>query len=42
MKTPNGVLYAWSTNAYKTCKAAVTGAKIKRPQLEFVARFAKD
>lgn len=34
--------YAWSTNAYPTCKSAVKAAKTKNPELEFKASFAKD
>ena len=34
--------YAWSTNAYKTCREAVTAAKLKEPQFDFKASFAKD
>jgi len=41
-KKPNGLYYAWSTNAYRTCKDAIAAAKIERPQWGFVANFAKD
>jgi hypothetical protein len=34
--------YAWSTNAYKTCKDAVRAAKALYPGQEFTANFAKD
>jgi len=34
--------YAWSTNAYKTCRDAVAAAKAKHPAQDFTARFAKD
>ena len=34
--------YAWSTNAYKTCKDAVLAAKALYPNQEFTANFAKD
>jgi hypothetical protein len=34
--------YAWSTNAYKTCRDAVVAAKALHPSQEFTARFAKD
>lgn len=40
-KKPNGLHYAWSTNAYRTCRDAVTAAKLERPQWDFVANFAK-
>jgi hypothetical protein len=41
--TPDGHVwnYAWSTNAYKTCRDAVAAAKLERPQWDFVASFAK-
>jgi hypothetical protein len=32
----------YSTNAYKTCKAAIEAAKAKNPAFSFVANFAKD
>jgi hypothetical protein len=35
-------VYAWSTNAYPTCKAAVAGAVAKHPALRFKANFAKN
>jgi len=41
LKTPNGLFYAWSTNAYQTCREAVAAAKSKRPKLEFRANFAR-
>jgi hypothetical protein len=34
--------YMYSTNAYKTCKAAIEAAKAKNPAFSFVANFAKD
>lgn len=34
--------YAWSTNAYKTCREAVQAAKLLHPEHEFKANFAKD
>jgi hypothetical protein len=34
--------YAWSTNAYRTCRDAVTAAKAKHPDINFKANFAKD
>jgi len=34
--------YAWSTNAYKTCREAIAGAKAIHPDFVFVASFAKD
>lgn len=34
--------YAWSTNAYKTCRDAVNAAQILYPGEEFKASFAKD
>ena len=34
--------YAWSTNAYQTCKDAAAAAKEIYPNREFVANFAKD
>lgn len=34
--------YAWSTNAYRTCSAAVAAAKARHPDMDFVANFAKD
>ena len=40
-KKSNGLYYAWSTNAYKTCREAVQAAKLERPQWDFVANFAK-
>jgi len=41
-KKPAGLWYAWSTNAYRTCKEAVEAAKAERPQWDFKASFAKD
>ena len=41
-KRPDGLFYAWSTNAHRTCRDAVAAAKLERPQWEFKARFAKD
>ena len=41
-KRREGLFYAWSTNAYKTCREAVAAAKKERPQWEFKANFAKD
>jgi len=35
-------LYAWSTNAYRTCREAAAAAKALHPDQEFIARFAKD
>lgn len=34
--------YAWSTNAYRTCRDAVTAAQAKHPGETFKACFAKD
>lgn len=34
--------YAWSTNAYPTCRAAVEAAQAKHPNEKFKASFAKD
>lgn len=34
--------YAWSTNAYKTCKEAAQAGKELYPEFEFKANFAKD
>lgn len=34
--------YLYSTNAYKTCKAAIEAAKAKNPAFSYVAQFAKD
>ena len=31
--------FAWCTNAYPTCKAAIAGAKEQYPELEFRAQF---
>lgn len=41
-KKRDGLWYAWSTNAFKTCRDAVADAKKHRPQWDFVASFAKD
>lgn len=41
-KKPDGLYYAWSTNAYRTCHEAVQAAKQERPQWELKASFAKD
>jgi len=41
-KRTGGLCYAWSTNAYKTCKDATKAAKALHPDLEFRAWFAKD
>jgi hypothetical protein len=41
-KKPDGLWYAWSTNAYRTCREAVAAAKAERPQWHFVANFAKE
>jgi hypothetical protein len=35
-------VYAWSTNAYKTCRDAVAGAVARYPSKQFKASFAKD
>ena len=39
--TPNNprLVYAWSTNAYKTCRDAVARAKELHPKEEFKALF---
>ena len=34
--------YAWSTNAYRTCRDAVAAAQAKHPEMTFKACFAKD
>lgn len=34
--------YAWSTNAYRTCREAIAAAQSKHPNFQFVANFAKD
>jgi hypothetical protein len=31
--------YAWSTNAYRTCRDAVRAAKAKHPGVNFKANF---
>ena len=41
-KRTGGLCYGWSTNAYKTCKEAIEGAKAIHPDFKFVANFAKD
>ena len=41
-KKSDDLYYAWTTNAYKTCKAAAAAAKQERPQWDFKASFAKD
>lgn len=33
--------YAWSTNAYRTCREAIAAAKLKYPNMTFKASFAK-
>tara|TARA_R110000868_G_C10814447_1_gene758105 strand:- start:70 stop:243 length:174 start_codon:yes stop_codon:yes gene_type:complete len=33
--------YAWSTNAYRTCREAAAAAKAQHPNMDFVANFAK-
>jgi hypothetical protein len=35
-------VYVWSTNAYPTCKAAVSAAVAEHPSVKFKASFAKD
>jgi len=42
MRQDNALVYAWSSNAYRTCREAVQAAKALRPDAEFVANFAKD
>lgn len=37
-----GLIYAWSTNAAKTCREAIASAKAKHPAFSFVAKFSKD
>lgn len=34
--------YAWSTNAYRTCRDAVAAAEALHPGKEFKASFARD
>ena len=34
--------YAWSTNAYRTCREAIAAAKALHPETDFIANFAKD
>jgi hypothetical protein len=41
-KKRDGLWYAWSTNAHRTCCEAVAAAKRERPEWDFVANFAKD
>ena len=41
-KNPDGLYYAWSTNAYRTCREAIAAAKEWRPEFSYVANFAKD
>jgi len=41
-KRQGGLCYGWSTNAYKTCKAAIAAAQAIHPDFIFVANFAKD
>ena len=41
-KRTGGLCYGWSTNAYKTCKEAIEGAKAVHPDFKFVANFTKD
>lgn len=41
-KREGGLCYAWSSNAYKTCKDAIQGAKAIHPDYQFKAYFAKD
>lgn len=40
-KHPNGFVYAWSTNAYPTCKAALKAAQELYPERSFKANFDK-
>lgn len=37
----SGAAYAWSTNAYRTCRDAVAGARALYPHQQFKASFAK-
>jgi hypothetical protein len=37
-----GWFYAWSTNAFKTCRAALIDATRMQPHKTFKASFAKD
>lgn len=37
-----GLMYFASTNAHRTCKSAIEGAKAMHPNFDFVANFAKD
>jgi hypothetical protein len=41
-KRQNGLCYAWSTNAFKTCKEAIKDASENLPSLTFKAYFSKD
>ena len=41
-KRQDGLCYAWSTNAYKTCREAILGAKAVHPDFDFIANFARD
>lgn len=34
-------VYAWSTNAHKTCRDAIAAAKALHPDKQFKANFAK-
>lgn len=34
--------YAWSTNAYKTCRESVAAGKALYPEFDFKANFSKD
>ncbi len=36
-----GPAYAWSTNAYRTCRDAVAAARTLYPNKQFKASFAK-
>ena len=38
----SGLVYLWSSNAYRTCRDAIEGAKAKNPNFKYVANFAKD
>lgn len=35
-------VFAWATNAYRTCRDAVAGAQARYPHQQFKANFAKD
>jgi len=41
-KRAGGLCYAYSTNAYKTCRDAKVAALTIHPAFDFVANFAKD